>query len=105
MIAVPMNNRRIAGIVLAVVAVLLTLPDWLNPLMPGGRATLAEARQAMAVMFREPWPALPALVSLLLLLAVRLMPRDERRPTPMAAKRDWTAFAVGLLVKQRVSFI
>lgn len=98
MIAAPMNARRSAGIAVAVVAVLLTLPDWLDPLMPGGRAALSEARRAMAVMFREPWPALPALVSLLLLLAVRLMPRDERRQTLPAAKRDWTAFAVGLLL-------
>ncbi len=98
MIAAPMHARRTAGIVVAVIAVLLTLPDWLDPLMPGGRAALSEARRTMTVMFREPWPALPALVSLLLLLAVRLMPRDERRLTPMAATRDWTAFAVGLLL-------
>lgn len=98
MLTAPMNARRTAGIAVAVVAVLLTLPDWLDLLVPGGRASLAGARRAMAVMFREPWPALPALVSLLLLLAVRLMPREERHPATLAARRDWTAFAVGLLL-------
>jgi membrane protease YdiL (CAAX protease family) len=92
-----MDARRLAGLALAVAAVLLTLPEWLDPLL-GGHATLAGARRAMAAMFREPWPALPALVSLLLLLAVRILPRDERRPSPAATRRDWTAFAVGLLL-------
>lgn len=98
MIAAPMSARRTAGIAVAVAAVLLTLPDWLDLLVPGGRASLTDARRAMAVMFREPWPALPALVSLLLLLAVRLMPREDRRPATLATRRDWTAFAVGLLL-------
>lgn len=62
---------------------------------------LLSLRRDMAAAFSNVgWPALPALVSLLLLLAVRILPADTRPvpAVPRDERRDYTAFAVGLLL-------
>jgi membrane protease YdiL (CAAX protease family) len=80
--------RLALGLAIAAAAVLAAAPP---ELVPWGR-------RVHALFQRETWPALPALVSLALLLATRAMPTPRALAGPPAPLRDYTAMAVGLLL-------
>jgi membrane protease YdiL (CAAX protease family) len=105
--------RCAAGVLLALLAVCLALPEWLKPLAraldlaTGGAmdaATgLATARGALARLAAlQPWPVVPAAISLVLLLAVWVIPTPRTLPAPprrpRTVLRDETAIAVGILL-------
>jgi membrane protease YdiL (CAAX protease family) len=102
--------RTLVGLVIAVTAVALVLPEWLTPVarwlgeISGGAIDpvgwLQWGRGVIAVAtLGATWPVLPALVSIGLLLAcwcIPPAPEPPRRPSPVI--RDETAMAVGALL-------
>ncbi len=107
---VAIRRRRIIGVVIAIAAVCIGLPAWLTPIAGWVTAIgisgltpdvwLAVARKWLQdATWMRLWPVLPALISLLLLLAVWLIPpasKPRRRIAPVV--RDETAMAVGALL-------
>jgi membrane protease YdiL (CAAX protease family) len=101
-------QRRLAGVALAGAVICLGVPEWLIPAARwlSGVSGLdvrpwLEQLRAWSLSFSnlQPWPLLPALISVGLLLASWLIPpaeRTRRRIAPVV--RDETAMAVGVLL-------